>query len=278
MVLKSNAKINLTLKVNSRSKNNLHEIQSFFCLIDLADKIRIKRITKKKDKIIFKGPFAKLINKSNNSILNLLKLLRKLRLISNFYSVTILKNIPIFAGLGGGTGNAAFLMKYLLKKKIDKSLLNQAERIVGSDLKLFFYKQGFLKNLGSIINFKKKQKLFFLLIQPNIKCSTKEIYSKVKNFSRKQTLKKNKINTKKKFISFLSKSRNDLQSIVEKKHPIINELLISIRNQEGCYFSRMTGSGSVCYGLFSDQIKAKKGLYNLKIKYPKFWTSLAKTV
>ena len=43
MVLKSNAKINLTLKVNSRSKNNLHEIQSFFCLIDLADKIRIKR-------------------------------------------------------------------------------------------------------------------------------------------------------------------------------------------------------------------------------------------
>ena len=44
------------------------------------------------------------------------------------------------------------------------------------------------------------------------------------------------------------------------------------------FLSRMTGSGSVCYGLFSDQIKAKKGLYNLKIKHPKFWTSLAKTV
>ena len=142
MVLVSNAKINLTLKVNSKSKNNLHEIQSFFCLIDLADKIKITRINKQKDKIIFKGPFAKSVDKSNNSILNILKLLRKLRLISSFYSVIIYKNIPIFAGLGGGSGNAASIMKYLLKKKVDKSLLNQAERIVGSDLKLFFHKQG----------------------------------------------------------------------------------------------------------------------------------------
>ena len=152
MVLISNAKINLTLKVNSRSKNNLHEIQSFFCLIDLADKIKIKKINKEKDRIIFKGPFAKLINKSNNSILNLLKLLRKLRLISNFYSVIIYKNIPTFAGLGGGSGNAASIMKYLIKKKVNKSLLNQVERIIGSDLKLFFHKQGFLKNLSSIID------------------------------------------------------------------------------------------------------------------------------
>ena len=40
----------------------------------------------------------------------------------------------------------------------------------------------------------------------------------------------------------------------------------------------MTGSGSVCYGLFDNEIKAKKALNNLKIKYPKFWLSLAKTV
>ena len=204
--------------------------------------------------------------------------MRKLRLISNFYSVIIYKNIPTFAGLGGGSGNAASIMKYLIKKNVNKSLINQAERIIGSDLKLFFHKQGFLKNLGSIIDFKKKQKLFFLLIQPKIKCSTKEIYSKVKNYSRKQTLQENKLNTKKKFVNFLADSSNDLQLIVEKKHPIVNELLINIRNQEGCYLSRMTGSGSVCYGLFSNQIKAKKGLYNLKMKYPKFWASLAKTV
>ena len=60
MVLRSYAKINLTLKVNFKTKKNLHEIQSYFCLINLADKINIKKINKKKDKITFKGPFENL--------------------------------------------------------------------------------------------------------------------------------------------------------------------------------------------------------------------------
>ena len=98
MVLNSYAKINLTLKVNFRGSNNLHEIQSYFCLINLADEIKIKRIKNKKDKISFNGPFAKFVNKSNNSINKLLKLLRELELISNYYSVT-LKKIFQFSGV-----------------------------------------------------------------------------------------------------------------------------------------------------------------------------------
>ena len=117
-----------------------------------------------------------------------------------------------------------------------------------------------------------------MLIQPSIKCSTKEIYSRVKNYSKKKRFEENRIKTQSKFISYLSKNSNDLQSIVEKKYPIIKELLINIGNEKGCYFSRMTGSGSVCYGLFNNQIKAKKALNNLKIKYPKFWLSVVKTV
>jgi 4-diphosphocytidyl-2-C-methyl-D-erythritol kinase len=278
MFISSHAKINLTLKVNHKNENNLHEIQSYFCLIDLADKIKIKKIKKRKDKISFKGPFAKLVNKSDNSILSLFKLLRRLELISNFYSVTVVKNIPVFGGLGGGTANVATILKHLFKRRISKSLLNQVENRVGSDLKLFFYNQGFMKNLELISNIKKKHKLFFLLIQPSVKCSTKEIYAMVKNYSKKKRLEKNRVKIKSKLISYLSKSSNDLQSIVEKKYPIITELLINIRNEKGCYFSRMTGSGSVCYGLFNNQIKAKKALNNLKIKYPKFWSSVAKTV
>jgi 4-diphosphocytidyl-2C-methyl-D-erythritol kinase len=54
MSLSSYAKINLTLKINYKNKNNLHEIQSYFCLIDLADKIKIKKIKKKKIKFYSK--------------------------------------------------------------------------------------------------------------------------------------------------------------------------------------------------------------------------------
>ena len=79
-------------------------------------------------------------------------------------------------------------------------------------------------------------------------------------------------------MKYLSRSRNDLQFVVEKKHPFLKKLLLDIKNEKGCHFSRMTGSGSVCYGLFEDKSDAKKALNKLKIKYPKFWFSLAKTV
>ena len=76
----------------------------------------------------------------------------------------------------------------------------------------------------------------------------------------------------------MSNKSNELQSVVEKKYPLIKKLLADIKEERGCYFSRMTGSGSVCYGVFKDQIAAKKAIIKLKIKYPKFWLSLAKTV
>ena len=279
MVLSSYSKINLSLTINSKRKNNMHDIQSFFCLIDLKDKIKLSKIKGKKDKIFFKGPFSKFVNKSNNSIVKLLKFLRKSKLIENHYSVTIIKNIPVFAGLGGGTGNAAFIMKHLLKKKLNNNLISKVQTKIGSDLRLFFYRLGYLKNLSTIIDLDRKYKLYFLLAQPKVRCSTKEIYSKVREFSKKKVLKKQLIQNKNNFINYLSdKCDNDLQSIVEKKYPIIKLLLKDIKNQKGCNLSRMTGSGSVCYGLFKDQITAKKALYNLKNKYPKIWLSLAKTV
>ena len=156
MVLKSFSRINLSLSVNKKLKNGLHEIQSYYCLINLSDKISIRKIKQKKDKILFKGLFVKHIKKSNNTIQNLLRLLRKLKIISNYYSVIVVKNIPVFSGLGGGTSNAAFILKFFLKGKISKNLLKGVEKVIGSDLRLFFYKQGFLVNLKTIKDIKKK--------------------------------------------------------------------------------------------------------------------------
>ena len=278
MVLNSYSKINLSLLVNSKKKNGLHNIQSFFCLIDLKDKIKIKKIKANKDKLNFKGSLAKLIGNKDNSIKSLLNLLRKLNLISSYYSVDVEKKIPVFAGLGGGTSNAFSVMKYVLRNKPSKKILSIIEKKVGSDLKLFFYKQGFLKSLDSITSQKLKQKFFFVLIKAPIRCSTRDIYTKVKKYSKRVILNKKKINKRKDFLNVLSNSRNDLQTVVEKKYPKLKKILKNISCQKGCCFSRMTGSGSVCYGLFINQNSAKKALNNLKNKYPKLWISFAKTV
>ena len=278
MVIKSYSKINLTLKVNSKLRNGLHEIQSLYSWINLSDQINIIETKKNKDRIIFKGPFAKLVKKRNNTVYQLLKKLRELNLISNYYSIAITKNIPVFSGLGGGTGNAAFILKFLLRSKINNDVLSKLEKVIGTDFKLFFNRQGYLKNLKTIVEIKKKHKFFFVLIQPKIKCSTKEIYSGVRNFSAKENFNEKMIKSKNIFLDYLRNSSNDLQFVVERKYPSIKKLLHDINNEKGCYFSRLTGSGSVCYGLFRDQVFAKKALNKLKNKYPKFWFSLAKTV
>ena len=277
MVLKSFSKINLSLNINSKLKNGLHDIQSYYCLINLFDKIKIRKIDKKKDKVVFFGPFVKHIKKSNNSITNLLKLLRKLELISGYYSVKVTKNIPVFSGLGGGTSNAASVLKFLLKGKVSKKILEKVEKLIGSDLRLFFHKQGFLQNLRTIKTIK-KQKLFFLLSRPNIICSTKKIYSKVKKYSKKKKFNFQKMNNKKGFINYILEQNNELQSIVEEEYPSIKILLKDINTEKGCHFSRMSGSGSVCYGLFNNESNAKKALNKIKTKHPKFWFSIAKTV
>jgi 4-diphosphocytidyl-2-C-methyl-D-erythritol kinase len=278
MVINSYAKINLTLNVNNKLKNGLHDIQSYFCLINLSDKIQIIKNKKDKDHIFFRGPFAKYVKKNDNSVINLIKILRKLKLISNFYSINITKNIPVYSGLGGGTSNAAFVLKSILKKGINQNLLKKLEKTVGSDLQLFFYKQGFLDNLKTIKVAKKKQKLIFLLSRPNINCSTREIYSKVTKNSKKNRFNYYKTNTREKFVNYILNNKNDLQSIVEKKYPKIKKLLTDISMETGCYLSRMSGSGSVCYGLFNSERMAKKALNKIKTRHPKIWFSLAKTL
>ena len=279
MLLKSFSKINLSLNINRKlKKNKLHDIQSYFCLINLFDQIKIKKIKGRKDLVKFKGKFSKYIKKKNNSIIDVLKILRKRNLISDYYSVLVDKRIPVFSGMGGGTSNAVCLIKYFARNKINKNLSSILDKKIGSDLKLFFYEQGFLKNLKTINDFPRKYKLYFLLVYPNIRCSTRYVYSKVKKYSSKSKYSFSKINDKSKFIDFLINENNDLQSIVENKYPIIKKLIIEIGKKKGCYFSRMTGSGSVCYGVFKSRKTAKAALNAIKLKHPKCWLSVAKTI
>ena len=279
MVLKSFSKINLSLSINKKlNRSRLHEIQSYFCLVDLCDHIKIKKTKNQKDVVRFYGKFSKYIKKNSNSIIDVLKILRERNLISNYYSVFVNKKIPVFGGMGGGSSNAICLVKYFTKNKINKNLLSILSKRIGSDVRLFIHKQGFLKNLKTINYFQSKHSLYFLLVYPNIKCSTRYVYSKVKKFTSKSENSFKKINVKKKFIKFLINKNNALESIVEKKYPTIKKLLTEIRQRKGCYFSRMTGSGSVCYGLFKSKKSAKVALNIIKLKYPKYCSWVAKTI
>ena len=279
-MINSYSKINLFLKVFKKNSSGLHNIQSSVMLLSLHDKIKIKNINGKKDKIIFTGKFKKNIKYKNNSITKSLNILRRHNLInkSNKYKIVVDKKIPVFAGLGGGTSNAVFLIKYLLKDKINEKLLKIFEKEIGSDFRLFFFKHSFQKNLKKILKFRKKYIFYFILIYPNINCSTKEIYSKVKKFNLPLKNDLSRLQSKNKYLKFLQYETNDLQNIVEKKYYKIKGILDLIKTQKNCLFSRMTGSGSVCFGVFSDKKSAKLSLSVIKKKLPNYWCKIAKSI
>jgi len=280
MIIKSYSKINLSLRIIKKLKNGLHDIHSNVFLISLHDNIIIKKINKKKDIIIFNGKFNKNIKKNNNSVVKTLKILRKLKVIINQrYKIIINKKIPIFAGLGGGTSNSAFLIKYFLRKNPNLKTIKIFEKIIGSDLKLFFNNQSYQKNLKKIIRYKKKFIFYFLLVYPNIKCATKVIYSSLKKNKKVSRLFEYKnIRSQTNFMKLIIQDCNDLQETVEKKHPVIKGIISSIKNQNGCKISRLTGSGSVCFGLFQSKKTANSALYKIKRKFPDYWSIVTKTI
>jgi len=279
-MIKSFSKINLFLKVLKKNNKGLHNIQSSVMLLDLHDKISLKKINKNKDNIEFIGQFKKKINKKINTISKSLFLLRKHNLIDKKkrYKITIKKNIPVFAGLGGGTSNAVFLIKYFLNNKISNRLMGIFEEEIGSDFRLFFFNHSFQKNLKQILNFKKFFFFYFVLVYPNINSSTKKVYSKVKKFNLPLKNDLSKIDTKVKYINFIKNEKNDLQKIVEIKHEKIKKILDLIKIQKKCLISRMTGSGSVCFGVFFNKKSAKQGLIKIQKKLPNCWCVLTKSI
>ena len=279
MKIKSFAKINLTLNVGKKLNSGLHNIQTNSILIDLHDQIKIKKNKKNKDKIIFKGPFSKSVKKNNNTILNTLKILRNSKKAVNYYDIEVKKNIPVFSGLGGGTSNSYFVLKKILKnKKIDKKTFKTIEKKVGSDIKLFHFKQVFQKNLNTIVNYKKNFNLYLLLIYPYINCSTKRIYSKVKKVSKFSRLNYSNLKKIDKFLKYISRDKNDLQKIVENGHPEVTKILKNLQLQKGCCLSRMTGSGSVCYGIFKNRRSTYLAAKNFNKIFPNYWHAIAKTI
>ena len=276
MRIKSFAKINLTLRVLKKLQNKMHDIETNTMLVDLFDEIELKK--NKKDVIIFNGKFKSNVNLKKNTIADTLFLLRKFKIIKSYYKIKIKKNIPVYSGLGGGTSNSASIVKYFLKNKIKEKLIRIFEQKIGSDFRLFLNNSSFQKNLGKVLKSKNNFFSHILIIFPNINCKTRNIYKMVKNFSPSSGKIYEKKYNKEKFIEYIKKDRNDLQKLVEKKYSKISILLRSIDKLKGCNFSRMTGSGSVCYGVYKSKKTAKFALTKLKRKYPKYWCVVTKTI
>ena len=118
---------------------------------------------------------------------------------------------------------------------------------------------------------------YILLVNPGIKCLSRDIYIKNKKFS--NPYKKSYSNFHRLFdLERLKSDRNDLEKVVFRTYPRIKALKFFIKHQENCIFSRMTGSGSTCVGYFKKLTSAKKAKKNIERKFRSYWCVIAKTI
>ena len=276
--IKSHAKINLALNITGKS-SSLHKIETIVSFISLHDEIFIKRINSKKHNIIFTGKFSRNISK-NNTISKLLKILENKDLLKNKkFKILVNKNIPNRAGLGGGSMNAANILKYFVKKKIiriSKKELEKISHLIGSDVVLGLNStNSILNSKNQIKRFKNYKKFYVLLVKPNFGCSTKYIYSKVKKFSKARLLKPNKnmFNNK-----FLKKIGNSLEPIAFSKYNKLKMIKLFLEKSTMPIFVRMSGSGSVIVAYFKTKGRCDKAKKQFNKKYKKYWCMSSKTI
>ena len=219
-VIKSYAKINLSLGVTGRLNSKYHKIESLVLFLKLHDEVKIKKINKKKHKIQFFGKFSKGINKEN-TVSKLLKILDEKNLLNNEkYFIKIKKNIPQKSGLGGGSMNASALIRFFIYKKIlnfSKKNLIKLSKKIGQDVQFGLdNKIKILHSNGNLESTAKKIGLFVIIVKPNFGCSTQLIYKGIKKYSQKKL----KMKTKE-YLSFVNilKLENDLEKVVFKNYP-----------------------------------------------------------
>ena len=252
MIIPSYAKINLGLKIINKRPDGLHNIESVFLQISLHDSLTFS--SSNKFSIISKGISCP--TNQNNILFKVIDILKKEYDININFKVLINKNIPIGAGLGGGSSNAAVFLKYLLEvnqiKLSNEKLVKLASQI-GSDVP-FFLNGGFqlIKGTGDYLQpiettvFNNKK---ILLIHPKFHISTRWAYSEVK----KHLLTSN---NKPKFSALTEKVNwnlfeNDFEKFVCTTYPEILKLKKLLKN-DGALYSGLSGSGSTVFGLYND--------------------------
>ena len=279
--IKSFSKINLSLRVLSRQKDGYHNINSIITFCKLHDVISIYKINGSNDKISFSGRFKKGINEKSNTITKLLYLLRKKNFLKKqSFKINIQKNIPHGSGLGGGSSNAADLLNFFNKNmylKLNNSELNKIANQIGFDVPISLEKKNTLLigKKGKMLKLNQKFRLNIVIVYPNIVCPTKKIYNKNKKYTQPMS---QTYFYKKKLVDFLKSEKNDLEKIVTGLYPRVRKIINFIQFQHGCYFSRITGSGSACIGMFSNTKSAIFTQKLIKLKFPKSWSVVSKTI
>jgi 4-diphosphocytidyl-2-C-methyl-D-erythritol kinase len=275
MIARAYAKINLGLRILDKREDGFHNIETIFHRINLFDKLSFEQsatIT-----LICSHPDVPTDNR--NLCLRAAHLLLQKYNVNRGVKIHLTKNIPIGAGLGGGSSDAASTLRALTELwdlQITGNELHDIALQLGSDVPYFIqHGSAYATSRGEVLKyFNLDVPYWIVVVYPNIHISTSWAYSNLKLTDHKNlhTLKdiiRKHINEPKVLSQFL---RNDFESLVLQTH----ESLSQIREgfvASGAEFVQMSGSGSAIYGFFVSRRLVTSITAKLQKHYPVFITA-----
>lgn len=264
------AKINLFLKVVGKRADGFRELESLFAFTDLGDELTVE--LSDDFSLEISGEFAGFVDQKNNLFTKILDFFCHEFAVSRNLKIQITKNIPVGSGLGGGSSNAAYFIKAIneiFALNLSKNQMQEIALKFGSDIAFFFENRAsIVLGRGEILkNFSQFKPIPALLIHPKISLSTAEIFQRLgTNFSQKI----GENNLEKMSIDDFLKIENDLEKPAIEALPIIREIILKLKNY-GADFAKMSGSGSACFGIFSDREKLQSAKEKLNKEHPEFF-------
>ena len=252
MIAFPNAKINLGLYILNKRTDGFHSIETCFYPIPLTDILELIPSAS----LMFTSSGNPIPGNANSNLC--IKTYEAIKKIQNIPAVHIHlhKNIPIGAGLGGGSSDAAYTAKLLNDRfclNLSPEQLEDIVRPIGSDCSFFIQNK-------SILAFEKGDRFsdtdivnltgyWLYLIYPPIHISTKEAYEGVIPQNNRQPLKEILVKPIQEWKHLLV---NDFETSIFKKHPVLEKIKESFYNH-GAVYASMSGSGSSIFGLFKEK-------------------------
>ena len=273
LVLKSHAKVNIGLQIRNQRPDGYHNIQTIFQELDFHDTIRLE---KRDSNCQFSSNVDWLAKDDSN-----LCVMAWQKMVDVFglggVSIELEKRIPAGGGLGGGSSNAATILKGL-RTLYELDVSDDELETIGIDLGAdvpFFIKGNtqigdgigeILKPIKTVING------CYLLVVPDLHIDTKWAYGEFKNIL-------DRPNEIVNFLGFIRKEiipfelfENDFEAIVVPAYPEIGQIKNSLR-VHGARFASLSGSGSTVFGVFDEDADAKSAESHFSSRYNTFITN-----
>ena len=274
------AKINLTLHVTGRRADGWHTLESLVALSRGGDTLNLTE--REPLALSVEGPGAAASGRVEDNLV-----LRAARHFAERFpgarlgSFHLIKRLPVAAGLGGGSSDAAAALRLLARANavaLDDTGVMEAARATGADVPVCLIGRArMMRGVGDELGpWLALPPLIGLLVNPGERVATKEVFSRMKiapgaatGFGGHPKLYPGMPADA--LIAALRKGRNDMEAAACLLAPVIGDLLSVLAAAPGCRLARMTGSGATCFALFKDCRSAARAKKAILRAHPSWW-------